>query len=130
MMLPMLVRMLFAPMPVPEPFRQEFPFALTVRPGQLRSASEEAAMLIWAAGTLAPAYPQIVCPVAIVAGDGDRVIGPSHPPRLHAVLPRSVLKILPGVGHMPHHAAPDRICDVIELIAAWPAVGTTHETSR
>jgi pimeloyl-ACP methyl ester carboxylesterase len=124
LLLPKLLKILFTPRPVSDVFAQEFPLALTVRPTQLRSAAEESAMLIWAAATLAPQYPQLACPVAVMAGDQDRVVEHDQASRLHATLRRSVLKVIPDAGHMVHHAAPERIYEGMELISAWPAWAT------
>jgi hypothetical protein len=51
LMMPKLLRKLFAPSPIPERFQREFPIFLTLRPVQLRAAAEETAFMIpWVMG--------------------------------------------------------------------------------
>ena len=62
--------------------------------------------------------PSITVPTAIVAGDGDRVVSPT----IHAVhaaqdIADASLTILPGVGHSPHWAAPDRVVAAVVDVA-------------
>src|ERR1051325_838853 len=45
LIMPKLLRKLFAPRPVPQRFSREFPVALAVRPGHLRAGAEETALL-------------------------------------------------------------------------------------
>jgi pimeloyl-ACP methyl ester carboxylesterase len=56
---------------------------------------------------------------AIVTFVGSRLIERAHPPREHAApfaaaAPGAKLVIVPGMGHMLHHAAADRIVASIE----------------
>jgi pimeloyl-ACP methyl ester carboxylesterase len=107
LILPLLFKIIFAPKP-PVP-ASRYPAARMVRPLQLRAAAEDTALMIPAAARLAPSYPNITCPVTIMAGDGDRVVVPTQAARLAAFIPRAKLVTLPGIGHMVHHAAPDEI---------------------
>ena len=107
LILPFLFKIVFAPKP-PLP-ASRYPRALMVRPLHLRAAAEESAFMIPAAARLAPSYPNIACPVTIVAGDGDRVVAPTQAARLAALIPRAKLVMLPGIGHMVHHFAADEI---------------------
>ena len=108
----------FAPRPVPERFTAEFPLDLCLRPRSLRAAAEESALLVPAARRLARRYRELRCPVAILAGSGDAIVEPEHAPRLHEVLASASLTIVPGVGHMLHHAAPERVAAAVALLAA------------
>ena len=63
-------------------------------------------------------YGALAVPTVVIAGDRDTVV----PSRQHAVLfaaavPGAKLKLWPGLGHMVHHAAPDRVAAAIEEIA-------------
>ena len=113
LILPLMFKIIFAPKP-PLPVSR-YPLALMVRPLPLRAAAEESAFMIPAAARLAPSYPNITCPVTIIAGDGDRVVVPSQAARLAALIPRAKLVMLPGIGHMAHHFAAEEI--VREAIA-------------
>jgi pimeloyl-ACP methyl ester carboxylesterase len=107
LILPLLFKIIFAPKP-PLP-ASRYPAALMVRPLHLRAAAEESVFMIPAAARLAPSYPNITCPVTIIAGDGDRVVTPTQAARLAALIPRAKLVMLPGIGHMVHHFAADEI---------------------
>jgi pimeloyl-ACP methyl ester carboxylesterase len=52
-------------------------------------------------------------PVAIMAGDGDKIVSPRHAERLRALISSSTLQIMEGVGHMIHHVAPDQVVETI-----------------
>jgi len=57
-------------------------------------------------------------PVTIMAGALDRVVDPAdHSVRLHRELPHSRLILVPGYGHMVHHAAVDSIADAVAMRA-------------
>lgn len=110
-------RQIFAPMPVPDRFDALFPAELALRPGQLAAASGDAALLLKGAGELAGRYGEIAIPVAIVSGDGDRIVDhETQAVRLHAEITGSELVTLPGVGHMVHWVALDEVMDAIDTI--------------
>ena len=50
----------------------------------------------------------------IMAGAEDRVINAKQPGRLHAQIPHSILRLVPGVGHMIHYAVPEEVAEAIE----------------
>ena len=64
-------------------------------------------------------YASIKAPTVIITGDRDTVVSPDiHARAFAAKLPQSKLVVLEGVGHMPHHVAPDQIVSAIDDIAA------------
>ena len=83
MLLPSLIQRVFAPNPVPDGYRL-VPTELMLRPSQLEAAAGDIAALIPAVAAMAPHYPDIRCPVAILAGEEDRIVDPyDHAERLH-----------------------------------------------
>jgi pimeloyl-ACP methyl ester carboxylesterase len=50
----------------------------------------------------------------IMAGAEDRVINANQPGRLHTQIPHSILRMVPGVGHMIHYAVPEEVAEAIE----------------
>jgi pimeloyl-ACP methyl ester carboxylesterase len=60
-MLPSILRRLFAPRSIPVNFKRTFPFSLALRPKQLRAAAEESAYLIPATARLQREYQNISC---------------------------------------------------------------------
>jgi pimeloyl-ACP methyl ester carboxylesterase len=111
-MTPALVRRIFQPAPVAESFRH-FPIELSLRPSQVRASGADTALMIPAAASLSARYGELAMPVTIVAGDGDKIIDCDQAERLHAALPGSKLRLVPGAGHMVHHTAPDAVIAAI-----------------
>ena len=116
------IRKVFAPQRVPRRFSAEFPTGLSLRPGQIRASSEESALMVPSAAANAPRYMDLSIPVTIMAGTADRISNPHRQSaRLHETIRHSHLILLPGVGHMVHHAAPDDVVDAIEAVGNVPA---------
>jgi pimeloyl-ACP methyl ester carboxylesterase len=102
---------------------------MAVRPSQLRASSEETAFLIPAALEASRLYAGLQVPVAIVAGEGDRMVETSaQSARLHRELPRSTFDVLPGTGHMVHQTATGAVMAAVERAAA--AIGGAAPAGR
>jgi pimeloyl-ACP methyl ester carboxylesterase len=68
------------------------------------------------------AMPQIAMPIVVVSGNMDFVVAPqSHAVAFAAAVARARLAMLPGIGHMLHHAAADRVVAEIEGLATMIA---------
>ena len=60
----------------------------------------------------------IVAPTAIVSGDHDDIVLTAlHSLGSARAIPGARLTILPGVGHSPHHAAPEAVVAAILEVA-------------
>ena len=117
-----MIRKMFSPQAVPTRFDNEFPVGLMLRPSQIRASSKDATHMVPDAWGMADRYPQLSCPVAIVAGDADAVVDlKAQAQRLHAAVPRSWLDVFAGAGHMTHHADPARVVRAIDFVS-----GTDH----
>jgi pimeloyl-ACP methyl ester carboxylesterase len=104
------VKAMFAPQPVPAAFLPTLSREMLVRPSQIRANAEDAAFMIPAAAALRKRYAGLTVPTVIFAGGADKVVGPdSHARQLHAELSNSELHVLPGLGHMLHHAVPEHV---------------------
>ena len=112
-MLPVLFRKLFAPRSIPQPFKNEFPTSLTLRPKQLKAAAEESALLIPIAAQFQPQYAAINCPVHILHGSDDQVIEVEQSRRLYKTIGQSVLHIVDKGGHMITHSDPQEVIQVV-----------------
>ena len=131
LLLPKLLAKIFAPAPVPERFRDGFPFDLALRPSQLRAAAEETALLIPAAAATEARHRDLDMPVAIVIGDGDRLVDPGRQSlRLASELPQAELITVPGGGHMVHYQAPDRIAAAVDSVIGRAGPGTSASAQR
>jgi pimeloyl-ACP methyl ester carboxylesterase len=114
-MMPRINAKIFNPAPVPKRWLEEFPFAMTLRPAQIRAESAEAAIMIPAAAALAPRFSELKMPVTIVAGHGDEMVTTaSQSELLHAALPGSRFEAVEGAGHMVHHSATGRVLSAID----------------
>jgi len=114
---PLLKRMLFSPAPVTPRFDREFSPGMALRPSQIRATASDGALMIPGALALRAGYDDLSMPVAIIAGEGDRVVFKRSAERLHGEIPGSTLQILPGAGHMVHHLAPRLVARTIEAVA-------------
>jgi pimeloyl-ACP methyl ester carboxylesterase len=111
---PVWLRLIFGPRPVPRRFRP-FPAWMALRPSQLRAVGEDAAALLPAVASLRPSYAKLRVPTVLIAGAQDRYISTDgQTRRLHAELPDSRLVIVPGAGHMVHHAAAETVARALQ----------------
>ena len=56
--------------------------------------------------------------MTILAGTEDRIVGvDGHAKWFHAAVPGSELRLVPGAGHMFHHAVPDQVAEAITAVA-------------
>ncbi|WKN21798.1 alpha/beta fold hydrolase [Azotobacter vinelandii] len=111
-------KVMFAPLPVPERFRREFPHQFPLRPLQIRAESQDAVTLIPAVITMRQRYSELRLPTVIMAGTRDLVVDERHADWLHRRLPGSHLQLIPEAGHMLHYAAPGQVVAAIERVAA------------
>lgn len=123
MMLAPSVRRAFAPQPPPDNYVARAAIPLLLRGAPFLANARDVAALKAAVAAQAPRYPAIDVPIVVMTGDKDLTVSPrTHSQAIAAALPRARLIILPGVGHMLHHAAADAIIDEIDRLAA-PATG-------
>jgi pimeloyl-ACP methyl ester carboxylesterase len=64
-------------------------------------------------------YGELVAPTIALNGDRDPLVRPEHHAmQLAAAAPVVKVEVLPGFGHMLHHAAADRVVAAVEEIAS------------
>ncbi|APX83985.1 alpha/beta hydrolase [Methylorubrum extorquens] len=115
-LLPAMIKGMFAPAAIPERFDREFPTDMMLRPLQLRASAEDAAMMTPVTVELQRHYRELDLPVAIIAGGADQIADVGRQSqRLHEELPNSTLTVVPGMGHMIHHLAPERVVEAVEM---------------
>lgn len=115
-LLPAMIKGMFAPAAIPERFDREFPTDMMLRPLQLRASVEDAAMMTPVTIELQRHYRELELPVAIIAGGADQIADVGRQSqRLHEELPNSTLIVVPGMGHMIHHLAPERVVQAVEI---------------
>ena len=57
-------------------------------------------------------------PVEAIHGEADRTAVPRQARELAEAVPGARLTLLPGVGHMAHHAAPEAVLAAVARIEA------------
>ena len=118
---PGVFRHVFRPQAVPARFTARFPVETAMSPEQLRASAEDTATMAAASALLAPHYPALTVPLALLTGDADAVVAADrHSRRLHALVPGSTLAILPGQGHMIHYFARARIGRAVDALMTPP----------
>jgi pimeloyl-ACP methyl ester carboxylesterase len=90
-----------------------------LRPHELIANAEDLNGLKAFVTAQAPHYPEIHAPVIVITGDRDKTVSPRiHSEAIAAALPRVKLIVLPGMGHMLHHAAAARVIAAIDEVAS------------
>jgi pimeloyl-ACP methyl ester carboxylesterase len=109
----------FAPQLPPAGFRERAAVELVLRPSELIANAEDLMALKAFVTAQAPNYRTIQLPTIVITGDVDKTVWPHiHSEAIAGVLPRAKLIVLPGMGHMLHHAAADVVADAIDEIAS------------
>lgn len=128
-------RRLFAPQAAPEDYLRRAAIRLVLRPKTFFANARDLALLESFIVTQVPRYADLSLPTIILTGDHDATVSPKiNACALAATLPRARLVVLKGVGHMPHHAAPEAVAaainelgDTPSIAAAWPTSETTGQ---
>ena len=115
LMQPLLLKGMFAPLPVPATFSTGSTPNMSLRPGQIRAESQDGVAMIPGAIAMRSRYQELKMPVVIMGGTKDRVVDAKQPRRLNAQIPHSILRMFPGVGHMIHYAVPEEVVEAIEV---------------
>lgn len=85
----------------------------------LRSNARQLVALKSHLRAMVPRYPTLAMPVELIHGDADTVVPIDiHSAPLAERLPDARLARLPGIGHMPHHAAPAALLASVAWITA------------
>ena len=109
----------FAPQDPPAAYIERSRIPLVLRPRAFRANAEDVSGLYRFVVRQSRRYGAIRAPTAIVSGDADTIVWTNlHSRSLEREIPGARLVVLPGVGHMPHHAAPDIVAREIEAVAA------------
>ena len=79
LMQPLLLKGMFAPLPVPASFATGSTPNMSVRPGQIRAESQDGVAMIPGALAMRHRYQELTMPVVIMAGTKDRVVNAKQP---------------------------------------------------
>jgi len=109
----------FTPQPVPSNYAEIIGAVLALRPWVFRANAEDIADLRGHLEKQAPRMRDIAIPVAILAGDRDAVVlTERHCSACMREIAGATLEMLPGVGHSPHWAAPEKTVETIAALVA------------
>jgi pimeloyl-ACP methyl ester carboxylesterase len=112
------LRSVFHPQVPPEGYTKATALRLMLRPASFRANAEDVAALHAHVSARQARYPEIQAPTVIIAGDQDTTVRTSiHTEALARQLPNVRLVIMPGVGHVPHHADTARVVSEIDALA-------------
>lgn len=109
------IRAAFAPQLPPSYYLRGSAAFLLLRPAAFLANAQDMADLSGFLAQQAPRYRELALPMVIVQGDCDGIVPiEKHAQVLAAAAPQAKLVVLPGIGHMPHHAATERVVAEIE----------------
>ena len=116
----------FLPQSMPDGFVGDSATPLLLRPREFIANAHDLVTLKEAVREQAPRYAEITAPVVVISGDGaDKTVSTSiHSRPFAAALANAKLIVLPDVGHMVHHAAPERVVAEIEAMIGRIAPST------
>jgi pimeloyl-ACP methyl ester carboxylesterase len=108
------VRSVFAPNPTPPNYVHATKLPLVLRAAHFLANAQDVVDLEPFVAAQAPRYGQIRAPTAIVTGNRDGVVY-TH---IHSLgcardIPGAALTMLEGIGHSPHHSAPESVVAAI-----------------
>ena len=85
-----------------------------LRPWHFKYNAEDVVDIEAHVAVLSQRYGMIRAPTAVVTGDRDRIVHPGiHAKGCVRDIPGATLKVLEGVGHSPHHGAPESVVEII-----------------
>jgi len=112
-------RTAFLPQVIPRHYVKRSAAMLVLRPATLLNNWADVGSLEQALARQAERYGTLLVPTIVLNGDRDPLVPPQqHAMKLVAAAPGVKLTVLPGLGHMLHHAAPDRVAEAVEELAS------------
>ena len=118
---PLMMTKIFGPRSMPRKF-EAFPKEMALRPSQIRASAAESALMIPDAFKFRNRFADLKMPVAIIAGEQDRLIDiDTQSARLHSEIPQSQFHRIAGHGHMIQQTATDRVMSAIRGVAGSPS---------
>jgi pimeloyl-ACP methyl ester carboxylesterase len=108
----------FLPQRSPHGYVKRTAALLLLRPATFLANARDVASLAGNLKSQKGRYAALAAPTTIMTGDRDMVVAPRrHAFAFAATVPRAKLVVLPGIGHMLHHVAAERVATEIEEIA-------------
>ncbi len=123
-------RTAFLPQIIPERYVRRSAAMLVLRPPTLMANWADVGCLDAFLERQAPRYATLIAPTIVFAGDRDPFAPAArHGEKLAAAAPNVKLIVLPGFGHMLHHAAADRVVAAVEEVSAGAGAHSFNNAS-
>ena len=111
-------RTAFLPQTIPDRYVRRSAALLVLRPPTLMANWADVGRLDTFLERQVPRYATLTAPTIVLAGDRDPFVPAArHGEKLAAAAPGVKLVVLPGFGHMLHHAAADRVVEAVDELA-------------
>lgn len=109
---------MLTPNPVPADYVARIGAELALRPRSFLANVQDMSQLSEFMQSESPKYPQIDKPLLLIHGDQDQLVPFwNHGQRVLPVVPQAQVEMLDGVGHVPHHSAPEKVAALIREFA-------------
>jgi pimeloyl-ACP methyl ester carboxylesterase len=108
----------FAPQTAPAGYVEDTAVRLMLRPGSFMANAQDVTGLLDYVSGICDRYGEITAPTLVIAGADDTVVSSTiHTAAFARALPPAIIHILPGVGHVPHHAATEFVVEEIKALS-------------
>jgi pimeloyl-ACP methyl ester carboxylesterase len=109
----------FLPQRPPRDYLKRSAGLLLLRPSTFLANARDMADLKRNLELQPPRYRELAMPILVMSGAADFVVAPQlHSMAFAAAVPHAKLIVLPGIGHMLHHASTARVIEEIDEVAA------------
>ncbi|MFD1911974.1 alpha/beta fold hydrolase [Halodurantibacterium flavum] len=126
-----IMRGLFNPQEVPPGYADYIGVGLAARRESFRANTHQVGALKPYLAYMAPYYPQLRQPIEILHGNRDRIVGLElNSLAMVSQVPTAHLRVLNGIGHMPHHAAPAEVVAAIDRAAERAGLRELHKVRQ
>ncbi len=105
---------IFHPQTPPARYAEMIAARLLFRPSNFRANAQDMAGLREFLIEQSPHYADIDVPALFITGDADRIVPDLHSRTAARQIEGAELVVLPGIGHMPHHSATEKVVDLID----------------
>jgi pimeloyl-ACP methyl ester carboxylesterase len=124
-------RTAFLPQKIPDGYVKRSAAMLVLRPVTLMANWADVGCLEAFLERQIERYGALAAPTVVLAGDRDPLVPPArHCEQLAAAAPHVKVVMLPGFGHMLHHAAADRVAAAVEEVSVGASAGAERNALR
>lgn len=131
LLIPFGIDSVFAPQGPPSDYLARSAGALMLRPEAFVANAQDLRGIQEFLEIQSRRYGSIRTPTVIVTGDADAALSHEvHAKAMAQAVPRARLIVLPGIGHMVHFAAPERVVEAIADVMQTSPLGKTVQSGH